>query len=102
MNPQTVLDNVQAQKLANFFKMFADPTRLSILEILFEGERCVCDLSYKLGMNQSAVSHQLRTLRHSRLVSSRRAGKSIYYSLNDSHIEQILSCGVEHVNEGKQ
>lgn len=89
-----------ADRMAAFFKLFADPTRISILNILFEGEMCVCELSSQLGMNQSAVSHQLRILRQARLVSSRREGKSIYYSLNDSHIEKILSYGVEHINEG--
>ncbi|MFW6245029.1 MAG: ArsR/SmtB family transcription factor [Fibrobacterota bacterium] len=90
----------KAERLAGFFKMFADPTRISILNVLFEGEQCVCELSNRLGMNQSAVSHQLRVLRQARLVSSRREGKSIHYSLNDIHIEKILSYGAEHINEG--
>ncbi len=91
----------QYGEIADFFKVFADPTRVSILKTLLDGEHCVCELSEELGLNQSAVSHQLRTLKQARLVASRRDGKSIYYSLNDGHIEKILAYGIEHINEGR-
>ena len=63
------------------------------------GELCVCDLAQLIGMNQSAVSHQLRILKQGRLVKSRREGKSIFYSLADSHVETVLAQGMEHISE---
>lgn len=86
-------------ELSQLYKMFADPTRVKILCVLSEGELCVQELSDKVGMAQSAVSHQLRTLKQMYLVKNRREGKTIFYSLADAHIEMILSMGLEHVNE---
>ncbi len=85
--------------LAEFFKIFADSTRIKILYALADGELCVCDIWQSLGLTQSAVSHQLRILKQMRLVKYRKEGKTIYYSLDDEHIQSILSQGLEHVME---
>lgn len=85
--------------LADFYKMFSDSTRLKILLTLGEGELCVSDLSNVLDMGQSAISHQLRLLKHARLVRNRREGKVIYYSLDDEHISEIINSGLDHIME---
>lgn len=85
--------------LADLFKVFGDSTRIKILFVLFESELCVCDLSEKLNMTQSAVSHQLKILKQNKLVKSRRDGKSIIYSLADEHVVSIISQGLEHIEE---
>ena len=85
--------------LADFFKVFADSTRIKILYVLLMHEMCVCDLAGTLGMSQSAISHQLRTLKQMDLVRSRREGKTVFYSLADNHIASILSQGLEHIEE---
>ena len=85
--------------LANLFKIFSDPTRIRIMYALTAGELCVCDIASVLNMTQSAISHQLRVLKQSELVKFRRDGKTVYYSLADSHVETILSQGLEHVQE---
>jgi DNA-binding transcriptional ArsR family regulator len=87
----------EMETAAELFKMFGDPTRLKLLAALLGQEMCVCDLSELLGISQSAVSHQLRLLRTSRLVKNRREGKSVYYSLDDDHVSTILAKGMEHV-----
>ncbi len=85
--------------LAELFKVFGDSTRIRILFVLFEAEVCVCDLAEALHMTQSAISHQLRILKQSKLVKSRRDGKSVFYSLADSHVRTIINQGLEHVCE---
>lgn len=85
--------------IAELFKIFGDGTRVKILSALSQAEMCVCDLTVLLGLSQSAVSHQLRLLKQSRLVSTRREGKMIYYALNDGHIDQIFAHALEHVHE---
>lgn len=85
--------------LADFFKVFADTTRIKILYVLLKQEMCVCDIAQTLSMTQSAISHQLRILKHMDLVKNRREGKTIYYSLADNHIVSILSQGMEHIKE---
>ena len=85
--------------LAELFKVFGDSTRIRILFVLFEEEVCVCDLAQTLSMTQSAISHQLKILKQSKLVKSRRAGKSIFYSLADDHVRTIIAQGMEHVEE---
>ena len=85
--------------LAELFKVFGDSTRIRILFVLFEAEVCVCDLAKALNMTQSAISHQLRILKQSKLVKSRREGKSIFYSLADSHVRTIIAQGLDHVEE---
>ena len=83
--------------LAELFKAFGDSTRVKLLCALFESDMCVCDLAAVLGISQSAVSHQLRTLKASRLVKFRRDGKVVYYSLDDEHIKSIFNQGFEHI-----
>ena len=73
--------------------------RIKILYVLFESEMCVCDIAQLLGMTQSAISHQLRSLKQSRLVKARREGKTVFYSLADGHVRTILDQGMEHVAE---
>jgi len=85
--------------LAEFFKVFGDSTRIKIICALFESEMCVCDLAALLGVTQSAISHQLRTLKGARLVRYRRDGKVIYYSLDDEHIKHIFDEGLRHITE---
>ena len=85
--------------LADLFKVFGDPTRIRILYALSAGELCVCDIASVLNMTQSAISHQLRVLKQIKLVKFRRDGKTVYYSLADTHVETILSQGLEHVQE---
>ena len=85
--------------LAELFKVFGDSTRIRILFVLFEAEVCVCDLAEALHMTQSAISHQLKILKNSRLVKSRRDGKSIFYSLADGHVRTIIDQGREHIEE---
>lgn len=85
--------------LADFFKVFADTTRIKILYVLLKQEMCVCDIAQALEMTQSAISHQLRILKQMDLVKNRRDGKTIYYSLADDHIVSILNQGMEHINE---
>ncbi len=85
--------------LAEFFRVFGDTTRIKILYVLLCCEMCVCDIAHILNISQSAVSHQLRTLKQMDLVRNRRDGKTIFYSLSDSHIKTILSQGLEHIEE---
>lgn len=85
--------------LAELFKVFGDTTRIKILYALFEEEMCVCDIADLLNMTQSAISHQLRVLKQARLVKFRKEGKTVYYSLDDNHINQIFDCGLCHIEE---
>ncbi|MBP3602754.1 MAG: helix-turn-helix transcriptional regulator [Lachnospiraceae bacterium] len=96
---QEIPDEEMLYDLADFFKVFADSTRIKILYVLLCSEMCVCDLAQILNMTQSAISHQLRTLKQMDLVKNRREGKTIFYSLADEHIKSILSQGMEHINE---
>ena len=88
--------------LAELFKIFGDSTRVKILYALLESELCVCDIAKLMEVSQSAVSHQLRVLKGSKLVKFRREGKTLYYSLADDHVIRILSQGMEHILEGPQ
>lgn len=85
--------------LSELFKAFGDMTRIRILYVLFQREMCVCDIAETLGMTQSAISHQLRVLKTARLVKFRKAGKVVYYSLDDNHIKYIFDQALCHVNE---
>lgn len=85
--------------LAEFFKVFADSTRMKIIYALMEKELCVCDIAAIVGTTQSAISHQLRILKQSKLVKYRKEGKIVYYSLDDEHISQIVKKGREHIEE---
>ena len=85
--------------LAELFKIFGDSTRVKILYALLEAELCVCDIAKLLEVSQSAVSHQLRVLKTSKLVKFRKEGKTVFYSLADEHVIRILSQGMEHIME---
>ena len=85
--------------LAELFKIFGDSTRIRILFVLFEAEVCVYDIAEALNMTQSAISHQLRILKQSRLIKGRRDGKHIFYSLADDHVRSIIAEGREHIEE---
>ena len=85
--------------LADFFKVFADSTRIRILYVLLCSETCVCDIAQLLNMTQPAISHQLRILKRMDLVKTRRDGKTVFYSLADDHIASILRMGMEHICE---
>ena len=88
--------------LAELFKVFGDSTRTRILWALDEAEMCVCDIAYLLNMTQSAISHQLRVLKQSKLVKNRREGKIVFYSLKDEHVKQIFELGLVHISEGSR
>lgn len=89
-------------ELAELFKIFGDPTRIRILYAMLDTERCVNDIAGLLDMSQSSVSHQLRILKSSKLVKSRREGKLVFYALDDDHVRAILNMGMEHVREGEK
>lgn len=86
-------------RMGELFKIFADPSRLRILGALAAEELCVCDLAASLEMSQSAVSHQLAVLKRSRLVRYRRDGQTVFYTLDDDHVRQILAVASEHLSE---
>jgi len=92
-------DDETLYDLAELFKVFGDSTRVKILYALFEAELCVCDIAQLLGLTQSAVSHQLRVLKTSRLVKPRKDGKTVFYSLADDHVRKIIAQGMDHINE---
>lgn len=92
-------DEDELYDLAEIFKVFGDSTRIKILYVLFEQEMCVCDIAQLLNMTQSAVSHQLKILKQSRLVKNRREGKAVFYSLADGHVRSIINQGLEHIEE---
>lgn len=85
-------------ELSDFYRIFADPTRLKIL-FTIEEPMCVCDIARVLGMTKSAVSHQLKVLRQSNLVRYKRSGKNIFYSLSDEHVKVIIEYALEHIKE---
>lgn len=96
---ETMPDEEILYDLAELFKIFGDSTRIKILYVLLESEMCVCHIAQLLGMTQSAISHQLRALKQSKLVKYRREGKTVFYSLADDHVHTILAQGIEHVAE---
>lgn len=85
--------------LAEFYKVFGDSTRIKILYVLLDQELCVNDIALELAMTPSSISHQLRILKQNRLVKFHREGKTVYYSLADHHVKNILSQGLEHIEE---
>lgn len=96
---QRLIDERSLMNLADFYKLFSDESRLKILYLLTMNEMCVSDISATLDMNQSTVSHQLKTLRNSHVVKYRRDAKIVYYSLDDEHIGQILLQGMLHISD---
>lgn len=104
---QRVLDRIKSElpddnttsRISEVFKLFGDNTRIRILWTLFDKEMCVFDICEELGMSQSAISHQLRTLKQGRLVKSRRDGKNTFYSLDDDHVKRIIEQVLIHTDE---
>ncbi len=96
---QRLISANAVQALADTFRILGDPTRVRILDVLASGELCVCDIAEIVGISESAVSHQLRLLRGMRLVRPRRAGRQVYYSIDDHHILSLLQQGLRHVTE---
>lgn len=92
-------DDDEIFELAELFKMFADSTRMKIISALKEKELCVGEIAFITNTTQSAISHQLRILKQSKLVKYRKEGKSVYYSLDDEHVNEILMKGREHIEE---
>lgn len=95
----TEISEEELMNLADLFKMFADSTRIKILYELFKGERRVSEICEAIDMNQSAVSHQLKQLKSSKLIKNRREGKSVIYSLADDHVKTIIAMGKDHIEE---
>ena len=94
-----ILSDDKIIDLSELFKIFGDSTRVKIINVLINNELCVNDISEKINVSQSAVSHQLRILKQSKLVKYRKEGQTIYYSLADGHVEKIFMMGVDHINE---
>ena len=93
----SLIDEETAARMAQTFRALGDPTRVRILSILAQGELCVHEVARCLEMSESAISHQLHTLREMRLVRFRKEGRHVYYALDDDHIESLFVCGLEHV-----
>ena len=92
-------DDEVLYELADLFRVFGDSTRIKILYALHDNELCVQDIANAVQLSQSAVSHQLRVLKDSKLVRFRREGKTVYYALDDDHVRSILSLGMDHIEE---
>ncbi len=96
---EALISPTSVDALAETFRALGDPTRVRLLDALSHGELCVCDLAALLGLSQSATSHQLRLLRTLRLVRTRRAGRMVYYALDDRHIVTLFNQSLRHVEE---
>jgi ArsR family transcriptional regulator, lead/cadmium/zinc/bismuth-responsive transcriptional repressor len=96
-----LLPDEQARALAEIFKMLGDPTRVRLLDALSKSALCVGDLAATIGLSESAVSHQLRLLRSTRVVRARRAGRRVFYTLDDQHVIQLFAQALEHVEESQ-
>ncbi len=96
-----VLNTAKAQRMAEFFSLLGDANRLRLLSVLAKQELCVCDLAEALRMSESAVSHQLRALRAMRLVSYRKVGRQVFYSLLDRHVLELYQAVAEHLDEAE-
>jgi DNA-binding transcriptional ArsR family regulator len=94
------LEGTTIVRLSDIFKTMGDPTRLKIIQALSMGEMCVCDIAAALGMEHSAISHQLRVLRNMRVVKFRKEGKEAIYSLDDEHVLKLFNEGLEHAKHG--
>jgi ArsR family transcriptional regulator len=99
---QQLVDGLTATRLAETFQALADPSRIRLISALLETELCVCDLAAVLRMTQSAVSHQLRSLRNLHLVKYRKEGRTVYYSLDDEHIRDLFQRSLDHVSHAKE
>jgi ArsR family transcriptional regulator len=94
-----VEDTATVEALADTFRILGDPTRIRIVDALAQGDLCVHELSDKVGISESAVSHQLRLMRTMRIVRGRREGRCVYYTLDDQHILDLFQQGLRHVTE---
>jgi ArsR family transcriptional regulator len=99
--PSHLLNEHAAAELAATFAVLGDPTRVRLVDALSYGELCVSDLSAAVGLSESAVSHQLRLLRSLRIVRARRAGRQVFYQLDDAHIRTLLDQGRRHIAEAR-
>lgn len=95
-----ILKDADLMKLSNLFKVISDPTRIKILFALEKQELCVCDISVILDMTQSAISHQLKTLKMAELVTFRKEGKTVFYKLADEHVQRLFRQSLDHIMEG--
>lgn len=98
----TRTDPSVVQTLADMFRILGDPTRVRIVDLLSDGELCVCDIAAHVAISESAVSHQLRLMRGMRLVRARREGRCVYYTLDDQHIVDLFQQGLRHVAEDRR
>jgi ArsR family transcriptional regulator len=97
---EDLIDGLTATLLARTFQALSDPTRVRLISALSRTELCVCDLAAVLGMTQSAISHQLSSLRDLRLVKSRKVGREVFYTLDDEHIRELYQLGLDHIQHG--
>ena len=98
----SVLEAAHVEGLTEIFRVLGDPTRVRILDVLSRAEVCVQDLATALGLSESAVSHQLRLLRSARIVRARRAGRNVFYALDDHHVLALFEEGLKHAQEGRR
>lgn len=94
------LDGTQAARLAELFNALSDPSRLRIISALMAGERNVGEIASGIELSESAVSHQLRGLRQMHLVRTRKAGRQVFYALDDDHVARLYQLGLDHVEHG--
>ncbi len=94
------IDPSTSVRLADLFSALSDPNRLRIISTLLERERSVGEISEAIGLSESAVSHQLRGLRHMHLVRARKAGRQVFYCLDDDHVTKLFQMGLDHVEYG--
>lgn len=95
-----LLKQTTSTHLADLFSALSDPTRLRIISVLLDAELNVGEIASKLEMTESAVSHQLRGLRYMRLVRSRKAGRQVFYALDDDHVAKLYRMGLDHLDHG--
>jgi ArsR family transcriptional regulator len=98
-SPAAPTDAATVEALAETFRVLGDPTRIRIVEALAESELCVCDIAERVGISESAVSHQLRLMRTQRIVRGRREGRCVYYTLDDQHVLSLFQLALRHVTE---
>jgi ArsR family transcriptional regulator, lead/cadmium/zinc/bismuth-responsive transcriptional repressor len=100
--PSVVRDDTLVQALADTFRILGDPTRVRIVDALASGQLCVHEISERIGLSESAVSHQLRLMRSMRIVRGRREGRCVYYTLDDQHVLDLFQQGLRHVSEERR
>ena len=99
---EAIIKMKQMEKMVQFYKTFADETRLKIICVLDAVDSlCVCDIAFALNMTKSAISHQLKYLKENGLVVVEKKGKEVYYSLSDNHVKDIYEIGLAHIEEAK-